>query len=224
MNRRKRILWLLLICLIMLSACGKEDKKEATYAEIEKMAAEGVFNVKWSTTEGEYTAGTSYVINDEKTGGRLLVTAFHYLWPDNAEQALFFETASGTYYDNMFNVAVNTGLRPGELFALTRDDLDMKKKVIYVRKTLLYAKFEEETEKSFRFGPPKTKTSVREVPINSICEKYLFRQFTLKNMISRKFQRDDEFSDLLFVTKKTLRSMSRFSMTRSEGSSICGMR
>ncbi|MCR4837750.1 MAG: trypsin-like peptidase domain-containing protein [Eubacterium sp.] len=85
MNRRKRILWLLLVCLIMLSACGKEDKKEATYAEIEKMAAEGVFNVKWSTTEGEYTAGTSYVINDEKTGGKLLVTAFHYLWPDNAD-------------------------------------------------------------------------------------------------------------------------------------------
>ena len=125
---------------------------------------------------------------------------YHVLTTD--EQALFFETASGTYYDNMFNVAVNTGLRPGELFALTRDDLDMKKKVIYVRKTLLYAKFEGETEKSFRFGPPKTKTSVREVPINSICEKYLFRQFTLKNMISRKYQRDDEFSDLLFVTKR----------------------
>ena len=124
---------------------------------------------------------------------------YHVLTKD--EQALFFESAAGTYYDNMFNVAVNTGLRPGELFALTRDDLDMKKKVIHVRKTLLYAKFEGETEKSFRIGPPKTKTSVRDVPINSICEKYLFRQFTLKNMVSRKFPRDDEFADLLFVTK-----------------------
>lgn len=124
---------------------------------------------------------------------------YHVLTKD--EQALFFETAAGTYYDNMFNVAVNTGLRPGELFALTRDDLDMKKKVIHVRKTLLYAKFEGETEKSFRIGPPKTKTSVRDVPINSICEKYLFRQFTLKNMVSRRFPRDDEFADLLFVTK-----------------------
>ena len=27
MNRRKRILWLLLVCLIMLSACGKEGKQ-----------------------------------------------------------------------------------------------------------------------------------------------------------------------------------------------------
>ncbi len=124
---------------------------------------------------------------------------YHVLTQD--EQALFFESAAGTYYDNMFNVAVNTGLRPGELFALTRDDIDMKKKVIHVRKTLLYAKFEGETAKTFRIGPPKTKTSVRDVPINSICEKYLFRQFTLKNMISRKFPRNDEFSDLLFVTK-----------------------
>ena len=124
---------------------------------------------------------------------------YHVLNTD--EQALFFETAAGTYYDNMFNVAVNTGLRPGELFALTRDDLDMKKKVIHVTKTLLYAKFDGETKKSFRIGPPKTKTSVRDVPINSTCEKYLFRQFTLKNMISKKFPKEDEFADLLFVTK-----------------------
>ncbi|MBR3538196.1 MAG: tyrosine-type recombinase/integrase [Eubacterium sp.] len=124
---------------------------------------------------------------------------YHVLNTD--EQALFFETAAGTYYDNMFNVAVNTGLRPGELFALTRDDLDMKNKVIHVTKTLLYAKFDGESHKSFRIGPPKTKTSVRDVPINSTCEKYLFRQFTLKNMISKKFPKEDEFADLLFVTK-----------------------
>ena len=115
------------------------------------------------------------------------------------DQALFFETAAGTYYDNMFNVAVNTGLRPGELFALTKDDIDLKSKVIHVRKTLLYAKFEGEDHKSFRFGPPKTKTSVRDVPINSICEKYLYRQFTLKNMVSIRFPKNDEFANLLFV-------------------------
>ena len=123
---------------------------------------------------------------------------FHVLSRD--EQAFFFETAAGTYYDNMFNVAVNTGLRPGELFALTRDDLDLDKKVIHVRKTLLYAKFEGEEHKSFRIGPPKTKTSIRDVPINSICEKYLRRQFTLKEMISKKFPKEGEFSNLLFVT------------------------
>ena len=117
------------------------------------------------------------------------------------EHALFFETAAGTFYENLFNVAVNTGLRPGELFALTKADIDLKKKIIHVNKTLLYATFEGENQKSFRFGPPKTKSSVRDVPINSICEKYLYRQFTLKNMVSLKFPREDEFANLLFVTK-----------------------
>ena len=125
--------------------------------------------------------------------------SYHVLSKD--EQALFFETSAGTFYDNLFNVAVNTGLRPGELFALTKADIDLKKKVIYVRKTLLYAKFEGEESKSFRFGPPKTKSSVREVPINAICEKYLYRQFTMKNMVSNRFPKDDEFVNLLFVTK-----------------------
>ena len=125
--------------------------------------------------------------------------SYHVLSKD--EQALFFETAAGTFYDNLINVAVNTGLRPGEMFALTKNDIDMKKKVIHVRKTLLYAQFEGESQKTFRFGPPKTKSSVRDVPINSICEKYLYRQMTLKNMLDRKFPKEDEFADLLFVTK-----------------------
>ena len=34
------------------------------------------------------------------------------------EQSDFFEQARNTFYENLFMVAVNTGLRPGELFAL----------------------------------------------------------------------------------------------------------
>ena len=43
------------------------------------------------------------------------------------DQTDFFECAAGTFYNNMFVVAVNTGLRPGELYALTEDDIDWKK-------------------------------------------------------------------------------------------------
>ena len=87
--KRKIIALLLMICLVMLPGCGSgseaENKREVTFEEIEKLAATGVFNVTWSTTEGKYSAGTSYLIDSEKTGGKLLVTAFHYLWPDNAQ-------------------------------------------------------------------------------------------------------------------------------------------
>ena len=75
------------IVAFLLSSCGtdKEAKKELTFSEIEQLAATGIFNVNWDTAEGEYTAGTSYVIDSEKHGQKLLVTAFHYLWPDDAK-------------------------------------------------------------------------------------------------------------------------------------------
>ena len=34
------------------------------------------------------------------------------------EQVEFFDCCRGTFYDNLFTVAVSTGMRPGELFAL----------------------------------------------------------------------------------------------------------
>ena len=58
------------------------------------------------------------------------------------DQTDFFECAAGTFYNNMFVVAVNTGLRPGELYALTEDDIDWKNNVIHVKRTLLYQKLD----------------------------------------------------------------------------------
>lgn len=64
------------------------------------------------------------------------------------EQAEFFECSKGTFYDNLFVVAVSTGLRQGEICALTWDDIDFEKKEISVTKTLLYQKLEEIPKKS----------------------------------------------------------------------------
>ena len=69
--------------------------------------------------------------------------------------------------NNLFVVAVNTGLRPGEICALRWDDIDLDRKEISVERTLLYQKLEEDEQKEFHFDPPKTKTSKRKVPINS---------------------------------------------------------
>lgn len=70
------------------------------------------------------------------------------------EQAEFFECSKGTFYDNLFVVAVSTGLRQGEICALTWDDIDFEKKVISVTKTLLYQKLEGDTQKEFHLNPP----------------------------------------------------------------------
>lgn len=117
------------------------------------------------------------------------------------EQKEFFNCSSGTFYDNLFVVAVQTGLRPGELFALTKDDIDLEKKMISVTKTLLYQKLEGDDKKEFHIDQPKTRSSERVVPINTACEKALIAQFRLKRIVEKRYPKDSEFKDLLFVTK-----------------------
>lgn len=118
------------------------------------------------------------------------------------DQTDFFECSAGTFYNNMFVVAVNTGLRPGELYALTEDDIDLENNVIHVNHTLLYQKLDGDTCKTFHMGPPKTECSKRTVPINSYCRKALQKQIIQHKVVMAKTCKTDlEFPDLLFTTK-----------------------
>jgi integrase len=115
------------------------------------------------------------------------------------EQDVFFDYCHNTFYDNLFNVAVNTGLRPGELFALQVDDIDLENGFISVTKTLVYQKYLTDEKKTFHMEPPKTKQSYRKVPINSVCRKYLEKQLELKKVVSQK--RPKEHNAYLFVSR-----------------------
>lgn len=115
------------------------------------------------------------------------------------EQETFFNHCRNTFYDNLFNVAVNTGLRPGELFALQLSDIDLENGFIDVNKTLVYQKYLDDSGKTFHIEPPKTKQSYRKVPINSVCRKYLEIQMELKRVVSQK--RPKQQNEFLFVTK-----------------------
>lgn len=115
------------------------------------------------------------------------------------QQIEFFEVCKGTFYDNLYNVAVNTGLRPGELFALTDEDINFDEGYIDVNKTLAYQKDFDDTCRTFHIEPPKTKQSKRKVPINSECRIYLEKQFALKDVIKNKCPREQ--NSYLFVTR-----------------------
>ena len=119
------------------------------------------------------------------------------------DQRDFFETAAGTFYNNLFVVAVNTGLRQGELCALTPDDIDFDNHTLEVKRTLLYIKMAEDDKKEFHFGDPKTASSVRTVPLTKQCEEALKKQLTQRNIIFSKLSAKpvEGFEDLLFVTK-----------------------
>lgn len=121
------------------------------------------------------------------------------------EQKDFFDCCKGTFYDNFFIVAVATGLRIGELAALTLDDIDFEKKLLYVNRTLVYQKYLSDEKKEFHIEEPKTKKSKRAVPINKQCLEALKKQIKQKNVIQSKMpstkQIDDNFKDFIFTTK-----------------------
>lgn len=121
------------------------------------------------------------------------------------EQTLFFDCCKGTFYDNFFIVAVTTGMRIGELAGLNINDIDFENKTISVKRTLVYQKYENDTQKEFHFENPKTKASIRKIPISRQCEIALKKQILQKNIIKSKAPivkgYDDEFKDLLFTTK-----------------------
>lgn len=117
------------------------------------------------------------------------------------QQQDFFECAMGTFYSNLFVVAVNTGLRPGEMCALEESDLDFESHTISVTKTLLYQKLDGDEGKEYHIGPPKTASSIRLVPMNGTCEEALKKQIRLKRMLSMRYKGADGFLKLLFVTK-----------------------
>lgn len=88
-------LFCLMLLLLSFAACGSKEtvtesqsdsgKTKLTMTEIESLAAERVFNVHWYTTDGDYSSGTAFLMDSKEHGEKLLVTAFHFLWPDNAE-------------------------------------------------------------------------------------------------------------------------------------------
>lgn len=121
------------------------------------------------------------------------------------EQADFFECCRGTFYNNFFVTAVQSGLRIGELAALRASDIDFENGVIHVTRTLVYQKYDDDECKTFHFEDPKTKTSFRDVPISRQCEVALKRQLMQKRVIEAKAPKckkpNKEFQDLLFTTK-----------------------
>ena len=121
------------------------------------------------------------------------------------EQTVFFDCCKGTFYDNLFVTAVSTGMRIGELAALRWTDVDWDSRVIHITRTLVYQKYESDSQKEYHFEKPKTRTSLRDIPINRQCEIALKKQFVQKSVVAAKQpitkKIDDKYADLLFTSK-----------------------
>ncbi len=92
------------------------------------------------------------------------------------EESEFLKAASGNWYEMLFQLALLTGLRQGELCALTWDDVDWDAGLLHVTKTLIYSKLEGETAISFKINPPKTQNSRRDIPLTDEALRILKKQ------------------------------------------------
>lgn len=115
------------------------------------------------------------------------------------EQQDFFQAAKGDFYYNLFIVAINTGLRSGELRALTFEDIDFTNNVININKTLVY--YYGNGTGECKFHEPKTKAGYRRVPINSICRQALQSQIKQVHQLTHEAKYISTLGNLLFVTK-----------------------
>lgn len=87
------------------------------------------------------------------------------------QQALFMEYAKESYLYNFYAVMLRTGMRNGEMRGLKYTDIDKKKNVIHVQRTLKYAEGEGYFEDT-----PKTRTSKRDIPLTAATLQLLEEQ------------------------------------------------
>lgn len=87
------------------------------------------------------------------------------------QQALFMEYAKGSYLYNFYAVMLRTGMRNGEMRGLKYTDIDRKRNVIHVQRTLKYIEGEGYFEDT-----PKTRTSKRDIPLTAATLQLLEEQ------------------------------------------------
>ena len=112
------------------------------------------------------------------------------------EQQIEFENiVSGTFYDSLFILALNTGMRFGEISGLTIDDIDFDNMMINVNKTMV--RYPDE----WAVQTPKTHSSYRKIPINKRCYEALQKQLVRrKNVLDKTTSKLTKYEKSLFIT------------------------
>lgn len=112
-----------------------------------------------------------------------------------AEQTKFIEAAKRSYFYEAYIIALNTGIRCGELLALNWDDIDFNNGEIKVNKTIITVK-----DASGKFvvqiqHMPKTQSSERTVPLPINCIKIL------KDLRKKRLSKNFNDNNIVFCSK-----------------------
>ncbi len=116
------------------------------------------------------------------------------------EQMSFIEAIKGHPLEALLNTALDTGMRQGELFALTWNDVDFENKTFHINKTYGYIRDLKLNKMVGMVTPPKSKKSIRDIPIPERTKKILLKH---KHVEMERFKRmgvDLLDTDLVFST------------------------
>ncbi len=119
------------------------------------------------------------------------------LTPDEIE-TLYRSTKDSQLYP-FFVLALNTGMRMGEILGLTWDCVDFQNGIIRVEKTLCY--LPNNGKAIYEFHPPKSKAGKRNIPMSKAVKDVLLAQKEWHNKVSAKYAPQKEFEDLVFTSK-----------------------
>lgn len=134
---------------------------------------------------------TTELTHEEKSPRRVLSVK---------ETEIFLKEAESTFYYNMFVVALETGMRIGELSGLQWEDIDFKNKVVHVRHSMTY--FSKDGKYTFELHPTKTNKGLRDIPLTAKAVKTLRQQYFTKQTIFNNGKEPMEgFEDLVFVSR-----------------------
>ncbi len=90
-----------------------------------------------------------------------------------AEVRRFLETCKGSPHRTVFELALETGMRPQEYLALRWTDIDFKRQTVQIVRALV----QKSSGGGYYFKDPKTRHSRRMIPLSKqICEKLLVHQ------------------------------------------------
>ena len=135
---------------------------------------------------------TTEITKEEKKPRRVLTVK---------ETKIFLTGAEDTFYYNLFVVALETGMRIGELSGLQWEDIDYKNKVVHVRHSMTYFS-NAEGKYVFELHPTKTNKGLRDIPLTSKAIAALRQQYFMKQTLVNSGKEPlEEFENLVFVTK-----------------------
>lgn len=95
------------------------------------------------------------------------------------EEKLFIKELEKKYdkYTNIFYIAIYTGMRIGEILALSHADVDLEKNIIHINKTLT----KDINDKYVIGNSTKTSTGNRDIPITPLIKNILYDALNCKN-------------------------------------------